>query len=94
MQLTLTPDIENALKEQAEKAGITPQQLALESLRRLFVSVNTDTEEKSPTLADFLDGYIGVLHSSEFIEGGAQLSEDTGKKFAELMMQKRRQDRL
>jgi len=94
MQLTLTPDIENALKEQASKVGITPQQLALESLRRLFVLGNTDAEENSPTLADFLDGYIGVIHSSEFIEGGAQLSEDTGKKFAELMMQKRKQDRL
>ena len=78
MQLTLTPDVENAITQQANQRGITPQQLALESLRELFVPASVEAKEHPSTLADFLDGYVGVLRSSEFVEGGAQLSEQTG----------------
>ena len=46
------------------------------------------------TLADFLHGYVGVIDSSEYIEGGAQLSQDTGKKFAQLMVEKREKGKL
>ena len=91
MELTLTTDIENALKEQASQKGMTPEQLALDGLRKLFVFSTKRANGPSPSLADFLNGYIGVIHSSEYIEGGAQMSEDTGKKFAELIMQKRGQ---
>ncbi|MEZ4711970.1 MAG: hypothetical protein R3A44_32590 [Caldilineaceae bacterium] len=94
MELTLTPDIENAIIEQAIQKGIPPQQLALEGLRKLFIPAIEDVEKSPPTLADFLSGYIGVLHSSEFVEGGAQLSENTGAKFTQMMRQKRAQDRL
>ena len=94
MQLTLTPDVENAITQQANQQGITPQQLALESLRELFIPALVEEKEHSSTLADFLDGYIGVLRSGEFIEGGAQLSENTGNRFAQLMAQKRQQDQL
>lgn len=94
MELTLTPDIENALKAQANQKGMTPQQLALEGLRKLFVHADEDLDNQAPTLADFLNGYIGVIHSSEVVEGGAQLSENTGNQFAQLIMEKRAQDRL
>lgn len=86
MELTLTPDIENALKEQASQKGVTPQQLALQGLRKLFVPTVEELEKQLPTLADFLNGYIGVIHSSEFVEGGAQLSENTGNQFAQLSL--------
>ena len=44
------------------------------------------------TLADFLEGYIGVVHSSENVPGGANMSVDSSKKFAEgLVKQYRRQ---
>ncbi len=33
------------------------------------------------THPDFLRGYISVLHSSEYIPGGAQMSKDSGKQF-------------
>ncbi len=92
MELTLTPDIENALTELASQKGMTPQKLALEGLRKLFVPASDHAEEHPPTLADFLNGYIGTIRSSEFIEGGAQLSENTGDEFTQLMLQKRIQD--
>jgi hypothetical protein len=84
MIITLTPDIEQALAEAAQKLGTTPEQLALDSLRERFASSTEDTDStKEPaTLADFLRSHIGVLHSSEHVPGGARLSQDSSGKFA------------
>ena len=93
MIITLTPDIEKALAEQAPKLGTTPEELALDSLRERFVfhvSPAIPTAEQN-TLADFLGSHIGVLHSSEHIAGGARISEDSGKKFAAGLVEQRRQ---
>jgi hypothetical protein len=46
------------------------------------------------TLADLLTGYIGVFDSSEFVRGGAQMSVSTGKKFADILLEKRRRGYL
>lgn len=94
MELTLTPEIESAIKIQANRAGTTPEKVALDGLRMLFVSRVEAADESPVSLADFLDGYVGVIRSSEFVAGGAQMSEETGKQFAQLMAQKRIQDRL
>ena len=56
-------------------------------------------EDKTPkdgeeTLADYLKDHIGVIDSGEHVPGGARMSEDTGKKFAEGMVEKRRKGRL
>jgi len=87
MMLTLTPDLEQALAAEARKLGIPPEQLALDSLRERFMpseaAVSLATGE---TLADFLREDIGVLHSSEYIPGGARMSEDSGKKFAAVLV--------
>ena len=45
-------------------------------------------------MLDFFAGYTGVLHSREFVLGGAQMSQDTGRKFAEGMVRKRREGNL
>ena len=96
MTITLTPDIENALVEQAKVHGTTPENLALESLRERFVA---SCEESAPTdgaetLADYLADHIGVIHSSEHVPGGARMSEDTGKKFAQGLVEKRKRGKL
>ena len=49
------------------------------------------SSETQGTLADFLQGHIGVLHSSEYIPGGARMSEDSGKKFAKGLLEQRQQ---
>ena len=94
MELTLTLEIESAIKKQASQTGTTPEKLALDSLRMLFVPEAEAVSEPVVSLADFLHGYIGVIHSSESVAGGAQMSEETGKRFAQLMTQKRIQGHL
>jgi hypothetical protein len=95
MVITLTPDIEQALAEQAREQGVTPEQLALESLRAQFLPPGPEgLIENQGTLADFLGASIGVLHSGEHVAGGAQMSEDTGGKFAAALVKKRQQDHL
>jgi hypothetical protein len=95
MIITLTPDIEQALAAEARKLGRTPEQLALDSLRERFLSPES---ERSPageaaTLADFLCGHLGVLHSSAYVPGGARLSEDSGRKFTSGLVAQRHQKR-
>ena len=84
MIITLTPNIEHALTAEAYKLGRTPEQLALDSLRDRFLFPVTDVSiaAEQTSLADFLSGHLGVLHSSEHVPGGARLSENSGRKFA------------
>ena len=96
MTIHLTQELEDLLAKEARKRGTTPELLALDTLRQQFAAPSNENEEEttSPdaTLEDFLDGYIGVLNSSEIVPGGANLSSDTGRKFAELLMNKRQRD--
>ena len=95
MEITLTPELEAALIEQARQQGVSPEQLALESLRQHFVAASQPTPgATSGTLADFLAGSVGVLHSSEDVAGGARMSEAKGSAFAEGLLKKRDQGRL
>jgi len=95
MIITLTPDIEQALAEEARKLGTTPAQLALDSLRERFVPSETPVVpvREQDTPADFLRGHLGVLHSSEHVPGGARLSEDSGRKFTAGLVTQRQQKR-
>lgn len=84
MDIKLTPEIESALAKQARRQGTTAERLALDALREKFVEpTQQEPSQEIETLADFLDGYIGVLHSTEQVPGGARMSEVTGRKFAE-----------
>ncbi len=96
MNITLTPDIEKALKEYARKQGTTPAALAIHALQERFVS-SSETESiaaEQGSLFDYLAGYIGVLSSTEHIAGGARMSENCGKKFAKGLIKKRQDGRL
>jgi hypothetical protein len=95
MIIILTPDIEQALATEARKLGLTPEQLALDSLRERFLSPESTRlpAEEPATLADFLRGHLGVLHSSEHVPGGARLSENSGRKFAAGLAAQRQQKR-
>ncbi len=94
MIITLTPDLERALIEQAHKLGTTPEQLALDSLRAHFAqAASRESPSKGRgTLADFFQGHIGILHSSDYIPGGARMSENSGKKFAAGLLKQREQE--
>jgi hypothetical protein len=95
MIITLTPDIAQALAAEACKLGLTPEQLALDSLRErfLFPESHMSPVGAQATLADFLRGHLGALHSSEHVPGGARLSEDSGRKFTAGLVAQRQQKR-
>jgi hypothetical protein len=84
MIIQLTPDIQQPLAKEAHKLRMTPEQLALDSLRECFMGREPPPSpaKESETLAHFLRGHIGVLHSSEHVTGGARMSEASGKKFS------------
>jgi hypothetical protein len=98
MNITLPPEIEEALVAQARKRGTTPELLVLDSLRQRFLSPPLPEEsaqdEKPGTLADFLRPHIGVLHSSEQVPGGADMSKNTGQKFVSGLVRKRDKGQL
>jgi len=96
MQITLTPDIENALVEHAKSQGLTPEKVVLNVLKEWLISwlkTNTTAQGKG-TLADYLEDHIGVLSSSEYIPGGARMSEDCGKKFSSGLVKKQQRGQL
>jgi len=95
MIIKLTHDIEQALAEAARNLGTTPEQLALDSLRERFVVREAPPcpAREPETLADFLRGHLGVLHSSEHVPGGARMSEASGKKFTAGLLARRQQQR-
>ena len=94
MIITLTPDIEQALAAEARKLGLTPEQLALDGLReRCLPPESGSPAGEQATLAEFLRGHLGVLHSSEHVPGGARLSEDSGRKFTAGLIAQRQQKR-
>ena len=86
MNLMLTPDIETSLVKKAQYLGTTPELLALDLLRQqLLGDSQNGSQEATDTLADFLGPHVGVLST-----GGAQLSQQSGRKFAEGLLNKHR----
>ena len=99
MKISVPRDIERALTQRAHALGTTPETLAVDSLRERFIPESDVHHEPAgkdanKTLADFLEGYIGVLHSSEKVSGGAEMSDKTGRKFADGLARKRAAGRL
>lgn len=90
VNITLTPDMERALTEQARKLGTTPEQLIIDSLREQLATTTDTPADAAGSLADLLQDHIGVLHSSEHVPGGARMSEGTGRTFAAGLAEQRR----
>ncbi len=82
--ITLPPDLESRLVDEALRRGTTPELLALDGLRRLFAP-RPGEAVPADTLFDFLAGHIGA------VAGTAELlSEDCGRRFAEGLTDKQR----
>lgn len=88
--ITLPPDLESWLADEARRRGATVEQVALEKLRTGLPSQavpitgtesrpTSDRQTGEGTMFEFLQGYIGTL------EGPNDLSTDTGRQFAELL---------
>ena len=94
MTIALTPDLERLLAEAARQHGTTPERLALEYLRERLIPVDTAEPAEVGTLKEFLAPFIGIVDSSEHIPGGAQLSQQAGRRFTEGLLKRREQGRL
>lgn len=75
MTIHLTPEIESALADAARRQGTTPELLALDCLRQQYVPAMPEPNSATGSLADLLADHIGKLSSSEFVPGGAQMSQ-------------------
>ena len=91
--ITLPPELEQTVTERAHKQGTTPEMIALDGLREKFLPAS-DPVAAEGTMADFLGDFIGCFDSREIVPGGANLSENTGRKFKELMLEKYREGKL
>ena len=89
-RITLPPELEKTLVEEARRLGTTPELLAVESLRRLFVSqAEPDSSALGETLFDFLSGHIGKINGTT-----EALSENGSQHFADDLVDRHEQGRL
>lgn len=93
--ITLPPELERVLAEQARLHGTTPEILAIDKLRDYFLpSERIEGTEEGETMADFLKEYIGSIDSRDVIPGGANMSEFSGRKLGEIVMKKHKKGNL
>ena len=71
--ITLPPEIEQPLAIEAIRRGTTPEALAIEGLRSLFVG--QPAADPHATLLEYLKGYVGTIQGSDL-----PYSEDCGGK--------------
>ena len=102
MNITLTPEIERVLTELATKQGTTAELLAIRTLRECFFpkvkikpkKKNEEILSDTKNLAELLSGYIGIIDSGEVTDGGARMSENTGKRFGKILSEKQKRGKL
>ena len=87
--ITLPPDLESHLVDEARRRGTTPELLALDGLRSLFAPAPSETGAAGATLFDYLSGYIGTVAGSS-----EPLSEECGGRFAAGLEEKQQRGRL
>ncbi len=80
--IILPPELEKIVTEKTERQGTTPEIWTVEMLRQTLHSEDSsqpasEIVPEGGTMLDFFEGYVGVLHSSEFVPGGAQMSTDS-----------------
>jgi hypothetical protein len=84
--ITLPPEVEGPLMEEARRKGTTPELLAVDCLRQLFTpSPTTETLAEGETLFDFLTGYAGTVSGTT-----EALSENCGQHFGQGLVDKQR----
>lgn len=88
--ITLPPEVEEPLAKEARKQGTTPELLAVDCLRKLFVpSLTGEKPAEGETLFDFLAGYVGTVSGTT-----EALSENCGQRFAQGLVEKQQRGRV
>jgi hypothetical protein len=86
--ITLPPDLDGRIQDEAMRRGTTPELLALDGLRQLFPVSRSTPSDNGGTLLDFLGPFAGAIDGSS-----EPLSENCGKKFTEALAEKNRRAR-
>ena len=93
--ITLPAELEKAVLEEAAKKGTTVELLTLDVLQGRFLKPTAPKQApKGATLADALADYIGAVDTRGKYPEGSTLSENTGRKFAQGMVEKRKRGKL
>ena len=93
--ITLPSELEKVVAEEAAQKGTTAEVLTLDVLQEHFLKPSsTKRLPEGATLADALAGYIGAVNTRDEHPEGSTLSENTDRKFAQLMVEERKQGRL
>ena len=88
--ITLPPDLELRLADEASRRGTTTELLAVAGLRKIFLSDPSNIGVEGPTtLFDFLSGFIGTVNGST-----QPFSEDCGQHFADSLAEKQGRGQL
>lgn len=89
MTISLPPEVEAMLAEEARRRGTTPELLAVDCLRsRLGSRSAAEAGDAGASLLDFLSGYVGT------VSGTAEaLSERCGQRFIEGLVERERSRR-
>ncbi len=95
LTITLPPDLDRAIREQAQERGMAPEELAVEGLRDRFLTPSSASmSAEAATMAGFLGDLIGCFDSRDIVPGGGNLSDESGRKFAEILIEKRSAGKL
>lgn len=88
--ITLPPELERVVSERAEQKGTTAEIYVLDELRLRFLphAATSPPTTVPQTTEDYWKDYIGCIDSSDVFPEGSNLSEDTGRKFAALLVEK------
>jgi hypothetical protein len=93
--IILSSELEKAVTEEAAQKGTTAELLTLDVLQERFLRPSSKRQSpEGATLADAIADYIGAINTSDKYPNGSTLSENTGRKFAQLMAAKRKQGKL
>ncbi|MCW3098529.1 MAG: hypothetical protein JWL77_4147 [Chthonomonadaceae bacterium] len=93
--ITLSAELEKAVREEAAQQGTTAELLTLDVLQGRFLKPPVTKElPAGTTLADALADYIGAVNTRNKYPDGSTLSEDTGRKFGQAMVEKRKRGKL
>ena len=88
--ISLPSDVERPLTDEAQRLGTTPELLAVETLRKVFApAAPSNGVGHAQNLLEFLGDFVGSVCGT-----GEPLSENCGERFAEGMLEKKRQGRL
>ncbi len=65
MTLVLSPELEQAITEQAQRQGTTLELIVVDSLHKLYLPPNSPVVKEGETLAEYWAEYIGTVDSRE-----------------------------